>query len=132
MIFLDAGYLIARFRTRDEHHLRAMEISEKLRETGETIITSEGVLSEFVTFMRRNDGVNVACQYGEQLRNASELSIAYSTQSEGSRALAHLRKYEFSSYTDGLSVAMMESRGLKRIVSFDSEFDRVPFIQRIR
>ena len=128
---LDTGFFIALTRENDERHSRANEIERELAERGEAMFFTESVLGEFASSIARHDNPKLAHFKAEQLLQSQRLSVVLSTEAEVAEALSLLGQYRFSSYADAISVSVMKSRGIKRIVSFDAEFDRVPGIKRI-
>lgn len=131
MIILDAGFFVALARQNDESHSRADEIERELAEGGESLFFTESVLGEFASLLAKRDSPRLAHLKAEQLLQSRRLTLILSTGLEVAEAPSLLGQYGFSSYSDALSVSVMKSRGIKKIVSFDSDFDRAPGIKRI-
>jgi predicted nucleic acid-binding protein len=47
------------------------------------------------------------------------------------QALGILKKFDKLSFCDALNLVIMERRKIKKILSFDSDFDRFPGIERV-
>jgi len=131
MILLDTSFFVGTYRERDAYHQRAGEVFRQVSATGEELQVLESAVGETATFLRRNDGAKTASEKSLQILHSHDWKMLTPSVSEVGEALTLLGKYGFSSYTDALNIAVMQSRGIKKIVSFDSEFDRVPGIKRI-
>ncbi len=131
MIFVDTGVFVALAKKTDENYQRAVAVYAALKESGETLVLSEGIFGEVVNFLRRKEGTIMAVERGEALLQTQEVILLMQTEKEAKESLPLLKKYQFASYTDALTLSMMQSRGIKKIASFDSEFDKVPGIERI-
>ncbi|OIO24604.1 hypothetical protein AUJ14_05725 [Candidatus Micrarchaeota archaeon CG1_02_55_22] len=131
MIFVDTGVFIALARVADEHHSRAVSLSHELEASGETLVFSEAILAEFASYVSRYHGPAAARDESVKLMESSALSLVVPTPAEIRGALDALKQYSFSSYADALSVTLMQGRGIRRIASFDSDFDRVKGLKRI-
>ena len=132
MILLDAGIMIAQANKEDSYHERAMELLALLNENHESLMITEAVLSEVVTYIARKRGPEEAAKFARAIIASVEIEILISSKEDASMALDLLQKYELNSYSDSLSMAIMESRNIKKIASFDSDFDRNPNIKRIK
>lgn len=132
MILLDTGFLIALFRRGDEYHTRASELQIQLDASGESLLFPECVLAEFASYIRRSDGAQRAAEASLALLELKRGSLVFPTELEVRNAFAVLKKFSFSSYADALLVALADSRGIRKIASFDSDFDRVRGITRLQ
>lgn len=128
-IFLDTGYYIAFYNTKDKYHTRAMEIFLVLKSNKYgKIFTSLDVLDELFTFFQRNNDQHIANkiikswfdedqQFGIILfSSGNSLSIAtkiFSEQSQERKAL---------SFTDCLIIANCKEIGISNLISFESGF----------
>ena len=127
MILLDTSYLIAFTREKDVNYARALELSDTFRE--HTAITNH-VLHEYVSFLFRKDGADAAYRAGKQLLE-SDVQMVCITQDDLMPALELVKKYGRFDFGDASSVIVMQKLGMKRIASFDSDFDRIPGIERV-
>ena len=128
---MDTGIFIALAISTDENHQKAGQVYAKVKASGETLVLSESIFGELVSFLRRKQNPEKAYERGEALLQTQEVLVISQTLKEMRDCLPLLKKYGFASYTDALTVAMMQSRGINKIASFDSEFDKVPGITRI-
>lgn len=131
MIFVDTGLFIALARKHDEKHARAREVYGEIRASGEALFFSESVFGETVSYARRHDGAEAAYLKGKELLEMQGFTMIFQSRIEVEHALQIMHKFAFASYTDALTVSMMQSRGIRKIASFDSEFDKVPGVERI-
>lgn len=128
---LDTGFFIASLMEDDTYHERLPDLFKEMRATGETLVLTESILGEVATFLKRKEDAKNASEKALQILHSPSWLVIAAKESEIREALVILGQYGFSSYADALSISVMKSRGIKKIVSFDSEFDRVPGIKRI-
>ncbi len=131
MIMTDTGFWIALLRRDDSLHSRADELALSVSESGESLALTEAVLGEFVTFMCRNDGPEAANRAAARILDTDNVVFMPATLAEVIDCIAQVKARGFYSYADALQVAVMESRNIKRVLSFDSDFDRVKGIKRV-
>ena len=126
--FVDSGVFIALFRTNDEQHQRAKELLGA--ESGEKLVCPIPVLQEVAERIRRLDGNRKASEVVNTMLNAG-LSIEAPRDAELSGAAKIMSKYAQLSYCDAVLCAMMRERRVKRVLSFDSDFDVVADLARV-
>ncbi len=131
MIFIDAGLWIAAFRREDEHFERATELLKQVKEDGETLASTESVFSEVIGFFSRRNSPKTARAVASVILATPRLDFFAVSREELSSAAQLVEKYGLSSFTDALTMAVMESRGIRRLLSFDKDFDRNRKIRRI-
>lgn len=103
----------------------------EIMSSGEQLFFTESVLAEFVTFMCRKEGIAVTVKCAETLFETKTLEMLVSTPADAREALKKVKQYSLESYADGLQVAVMQRQNCRKIVSFDSDFDRVKEVERI-
>ncbi len=123
MLFVDTAFLIALFRGKDEDHARAVQLFSAV---DEDLVSSDHVIAEFLTFIAGRDGNQVAYERGTKLLS-SDLQIVYVTADEMLPALEKVRTLRKLSMCDALSAVVMQKLGIRKILSFDSDFDRLGF-----
>jgi len=128
-VFLDTGVLVAARNSRDRNHKRATELLEEALE-GEfgVVYTSDYVIDEAITtalFRTRNFGV--ALNVGRLALDSPRIERLFTGSDEFLSAWERFQKFgrKPMSFTDCVSLAHMEKRGVERMMSFDSEFDGV-------
>ncbi|MFQ5406669.1 MAG: type II toxin-antitoxin system VapC family toxin [Candidatus Micrarchaeia archaeon] len=128
MIFADTSAIIAYFCPDDERHLSAKNL---LGNVQETIIISDHVLDETITFIARRYDSNFAYAVGKKIFSSKETLLQTATMEDLNKALETVKKHRKMSFCDALSVIIMQNNKIKKILSYDSDFDYVKGIQRI-
>ena len=127
MIFVDSSYLIALADEADSWHRRALKVSKDLPAGG---IISDYVLSEAVTIVGHRGGGKAGRNLYESLIDNFE--VVYVDEGLLGESMDVYLKYDGTlSVADAVSVEIMRRRGIKKIVSFDRDFDKVEGISRI-
>ena len=127
MILLDTAYLVALVRKNDANHERADELAKGFEE--KTII-SGWVFSETANYLIRKDGSTKVLPVLRHIRASDAIFVAPSDE-DIKPALDLIEKYDHLSFTDASNVIVMQRLNIKKIASFDSDFDRVIGVQRI-
>lgn len=127
MIFVDSSYFIAVARKKDQWHERAKEIYDKL---DEELLVSDLVVSESVTSVGAiSGGKEGRVVYDYILDNCH---IVYADKKMMDRAMEVYLTYDgILSLADAVSLVVMEDHSVRRILSFDSDYDKVKNIARI-
>lgn len=128
MIFIDASFFIASVLKKDQWHGRVREILPEILD--EEKMTSILTLSEAVTLTGSlGGGKNGTTLYNYIVDNHE---IAYLDKDISFKSMETFLKYDGTlSFADSVSVELMRTFGIKFIVSFDSDFDKVDNIHRI-
>ncbi|MDO5849987.1 MAG: PIN domain-containing protein [Methanobacteriaceae archaeon] len=127
MIFLDSSFLIARLIKNDKNHARALSIEGQLNEKR---YINNTVLTETL-----NSFTNVGGKLGKQLFFAlSEINeIIYLSQEDYEKSLDIYLHYDSSiNYADCTILESMEKLGLNKIVTFDSDFEKINGLEIIK
>ncbi len=128
MIFVDSSYYIAIADTKDQWHKKALKLSEYIENNGSVV--SSFIISEVVTEIGRRSGGKVA--YALYNYFTDNCKIIYIDRDLLSESMEIVLKYDGTlSLADAASVAIMDNMKINEIVSFDSDFDKVDFINRI-
>ncbi|MBS3067299.1 PIN domain-containing protein [Candidatus Micrarchaeota archaeon] len=126
MILLDADVLIAFFRDREEEHSKAVELVQGSEERG--VITTI-ILSEIITVIKSRDGGKKSMETWEKI---IESDIAVVEIKEGIEQIMYfVEKYDGLSFGDASNIIIMKKFNIEKIISFDSDFDLIPGIERI-
>lgn len=127
MILADSSYFIAVARKKDQWHERAKEIYDKL---DEDLISTDLIVSESVTSVGAiSSGKEGRAVYDYILDNCH---VAYTDKKILDRAIEVYLMYDGTlSLADAVSLVVMGDHGIKRILSFDSDYDKVKNIARI-
>ncbi len=112
---------------RDRWHRDALRVRE---EAGQEYLVHDLVVAEAVTIVGSRQGCKPARTLYEYFTDACEVVFADRGILEDAMAL-HLRYDGSLSVADCVSLALMERRGIRTIVSFDRDFDKVRGLRRI-
>ncbi|MBI4360980.1 PIN domain-containing protein [Candidatus Micrarchaeota archaeon] len=127
----DASLFIALFRKSDAHHDRAKELIEDIVKDNERLVVTTHVIEEAVTYLFSRDGPQAAHEGLQAFLNAKNIAIESVSVQDLEAAGKLMKKYGRFSLSDALSVHATNKRGLREILSFDSDFDHVERIQRV-
>ncbi|MFZ3168138.1 MAG: PIN domain-containing protein [Candidatus Methanoperedens sp.] len=128
MIFADSSYFIAIAREKDRWHEDALRVSEKIRES---LLISELVISESITMVGSFEGGKAGKILYEYF--IDNCRVEFINEEMMGKAVDTFLKYDGSiSLADASSIEIMKKHGIKKIISFDSDFDKVKEIDRLR
>ncbi|HUT37914.1 MAG TPA: PIN domain-containing protein [Methanoregula sp.] len=128
MILVDSSFFIALVDRKDQWHPDAKALLPMLAD--ETIIISDLILAESVTITGRRSGGKA----GEQLYHyfIDNCDLVFTDEKNLKGGMVVFLRYDGTlSVSDAVSVFIMEKKNIIRIVSFDSDFDKVAGIVRI-
>lgn len=131
-VFLDTGFFVAFHNTRDINHTRAVELMKSLAE-GEfgAAYTSDYVFDEAVTVaLVRTGRPESAIAIGRMILGETTepfLTLLRVGETEFREAWRLFSQHSDRglSFTDCTTITLTKSRGLDRIISFDSDFNGV-------
>ncbi|MEW6010411.1 MAG: PIN domain-containing protein [Euryarchaeota archaeon] len=128
MIFIDSSFFIAAINKKDQWHQKAGEILPIIK--NEEKIISELILSESVTLIGSLFGGKTGIKLFNYILDNHE--IHYLDKNLIFDAMEIFLKYDGTlSFADSVSVQIMKDLQIEKIVSFDSDFDKVKKIRRI-
>lgn len=128
MIVADSSFFIALADRKDQWHAAATSLLPVL--AGETFLISDLILAESVTIIGRRSGGKA----GEQLYHyfMDNCDLAGMDEKLRTAGMQVFLRYDGTlSVSDAVSVALMKTRKISRIISFDSDFDKVEGIVRV-
>ena len=128
-IFLDTGFIIALVRSADENYANAKEIFARFNDS--QFFISDHVLDETLTYLIKKGEVKTAYQLGKMLLGADQIELLLPSKMHLSDSLEIINKFHSFSLCDALSILLMKEHKVDKILSFDSDFDLVPGIERI-
>jgi len=127
LIFADSSYFIAIADRRDQWHKRAVKISKNV--DTELLVTNL-VVAESVTVVGARGGGKAGLAVYEYISDNCE--VVFVTRDMLEDAMDIYLKYDGTlSVADAVTVLVMKKRGIKEILSFNSDFDKVENITRI-
>ena len=128
MILVDSSFFIALADRQDQWHEEGKNLLPSI--VGETMVISDLILSESVTIIGRRSGGKA----GERLYHyfIDNCEIVFADEQILKRGMAVFLRYDGTlSVSDAVSVAVMDTKNINRIFSFDSDFDKVDGIVRL-
>lgn len=132
-VFIDTGVFYAHHDTdASRHQVGSQALTRVLRspEYGEAL-TSEYIYDETITLTYRRTGrIADAIELGRRIRGEGypdAIELLHSSPRLFRRAVEAYERYAEHelSFTDALTVAAVESRGIDTVLSFDDDFDGV-------
>ena len=133
MKFADTSWWVAWSLPGDRHHSDAVEV---LRHAGrsEQILTTNAVVGETWTFLRRRDGHRSAVAYldrVEVLTGRKRLLVHRVSADQEDDALRWLRRRDEREYSfvDATSFRVMRDRRLSEALAFDGTFGAAGFVE---
>ncbi len=123
-IFVDSSAFIAMANQGDQYHPAAKDFLAEITATNFRLITSNFVLDEAYTHIKRAGGSKLAIDFGNEIQSNSNVKIITIDQKLEKRAWDIFKKYldQTFSYTDCASFALMEGRKIADAFSFDRHF----------
>ena len=122
MIFVDTGAFLARYLERDQHHERAVEGWQRLRD--HRVATTSHVLDEVFTLLGRRAGNTFAAERARRVLTSQVLQVVRPGLDDELAALTFFEKFgdQGVSFTDALSFAVMGRLSIERAFCFDRHF----------
>lgn len=134
MRFLDAN-IILRYLTRDDAAKAAacFELFQRVKEGREEVSTCEVILHEVLYVLCSCAHYNLTHEEASaRLRPILALrGLRLPQKRLYLRALDLYASSPFLDFGDAVAVAHMESRGIREILSYDGDFDRIPGVARV-
>lgn len=124
--FVDASFLIALFHEKDDFHLKARKLVEKLEKKSFTPVTSNIVMAEATNFIFRNNGLKIAKKFSKSIKKSSlkEVFLSKEIFDKGYQLLFRQKSKRGLNLFDCLHLATMKVLGIKTILSFDKSFKK--------
>ena len=133
MIFVDTPFWVALRNRRDDHHAEATELLTD--HADESLVTTNHVLGETWTFLRRRAGHASAVAFLEALASSPRAEVHAVDGEVEDDAWQWLRRHDEQPYSfvDATSFAVMRRLDLRRALTFDDDFRAAGFdVVRIR
>lgn len=127
MRFIDTSFWVALRLRRDANH----EAAVRLWAPGKALITTNHVVGETWTFLRRRDGHPSAVAYLDAVETAGWLMVAHVDEAIEREARAWLRRHDERAYSfvDATSFTVMRREGLREALAFDGDFSAAGFVE---
>lgn len=129
MIFADTSFFVALADSKDDWYKDAVRIKES-DTVKQTLVVSNFIISEALTSIGKRKGGKVADNLFKYF--IDNCKIIYVAEEEFTSAEQVFLDYDgVLSMPDATSVILMKKNGIKEIISFDSDFDKVSGISRV-
>jgi len=126
-VFVDTGIFVALNNSADNNHSRSRELfKQTLKGEFGAIFTSDYVIDEAITTaFVRTKRKELAIELGKYIIDSPRISKIMVTEDAFNRTWEKFIEFKDKplSFTDCNSLALMEARGIKQILSFDHGFD---------
>jgi predicted nucleic acid-binding protein len=132
-IFVDASAWIALFDKSDQFRPRAATYWQRLQREQRLLITSDYVLNEAYTLIRRGrSGLPMAISLHNLVESSHLIDVVPVDPLLRAQGWELFIRYDDKvlSFTDCVSFALMRQRGLFEVFSFDEDFARAGFVVR--
>ncbi len=128
-LFVDTGAWFALADRSDQYHTRAVDIYPKLLRRYDHLTTTNLVIAETYTLIRRAIGHQAAMTFLENIGASPRVIKVHADSKLEDTAENILRKYHDQdfSYTDAVSFAVMKQYGIVQAFSFDQHFTTAGF-----
>lgn len=123
-IFVDTGAWLALTDRQDNLHAAAKSAFVALLQESRRLVTTNLVIAETYTLLRRRIGHTTAMQFLTSTRTSPRVEIVFSVprlESEAARILRQYADQQFS-YVDAVSFALMRERAMEQAFAFDHHF----------
>ncbi|WP_276955335.1 type II toxin-antitoxin system VapC family toxin [Methanobrevibacter woesei] len=126
MIFIDSSYLIALMLKQDRNYKKASALKTTI--FNERIIINNTVLSEVLNSFNKYNSPNLE----HNVNNMFKFDIDYLTEQDYKKALTYYRYYNTAiNFSDCTILVTMNKYNTDKIVSFDSDFNKIKGIINI-
>ena len=130
-LLVDASAWVALLDGRDRCHPAARELWRTCLESRRSFVTSDYILDEAYTLLRRRrNGLRMAMALHDLLGRSRLVEVAQIELQLRSMAWELFVTYDDQvlSFTDCTSFAVMREHGLSRVFTFDGDFHKVGFV----
>ncbi|MCZ7380008.1 MAG: PIN domain-containing protein [Candidatus Methanoperedens sp.] len=132
MLFVDTSAFLALVNEKDDNHLAATTFLEEIKNGKvkiKKIITSDYIIDETLTRIRYTVGHKEAVEWGQDIIASNVVEKVEMGRELFEPAWELFKTYDDKklSFTDCTSFAIMKTRGIDKVFSFDDDFERVGF-----
>lgn len=132
MLFVDTSAFLALVNEKDDNHLAATMFLEEIMKGKvkiKKIITSDYIIDETLTRIRYVVGHKEAVEWGQDIIASNVVEKVGVERELFEPAWELFKTYDDKklSFTDCTSFAIMKTRGIEKVFSFDDDFERVGF-----
>jgi predicted nucleic acid-binding protein len=126
--FVDSSFWVALVSRRDSHHAEAAALWSQGQGV---LLTSNHVLGETWTFLRRRAGHQPAVTFLQQTRASRGVTVQFVGEDTEADAWRWLRRHDEREYSfvDATSFALMRRLRLSEALAFDGDFAAAGFVE---
>ena len=130
-VFVDTGAWVALQDPDDRWHREAAAALEASLARGQAPVTTNLVVGETYTYLRRTAGHQAAFRFVDTLDRSPRLTLVHVDAEVERQAFALLRRYRDQSFSfvDGTSFVVMQQRRIRRALAFDAHFATAGFVR---
>ena len=127
MRFVDTSYWVALRLRRDAHNDAAVRVWKP----GQALLTTNHVVGETWTFLRRRDGHASAVAFLDAVESAAWLTVVHVDEAIEREARAWLRRHDerVYSFVDATSFVVMWHERVSDALAFDGDFSAAGFVE---
>jgi len=131
-LFVDTGAWVAIIDPGDQYHGAASTYYRQVFGSRVRFVTTNLVIAETYTLLRRRLGHKVAMHFLELLKASPRLLKVQSTPEVEATAEGILSEYDDQelSYVDAVSFVVMQAQGLQMAFAFDHHFETMGFLRQ--
>ena len=128
-LFVDSSGWIALFDSNDKYHRRASQAVNSLQGKDVNFLTTDYVIDETLTYLRKKTGHLVATRFGQWVLSARHVEFVRIDESAWETAWEMFQVYDDKAwaFTDCTSFVLMRRHNLWRAFSFDQHFVQAGF-----
>lgn len=129
MIFADTSFWVALRNRRDAHHDDAAALLGERAD--EVILTTNHVVGETWTFLRRRAGHAAGLGFLDVIRRSPRVRVHHVSEAEEEQSLTWLRQHDEREYSfvDATSFTTMRGARLHEVLAFDGDFSAAGFVE---
>jgi predicted nucleic acid-binding protein len=126
--FADTSFWYSLQERRDRHHDEARRLA---RSRPGRVVTSNHVVGETWTLLRRRSGHAAAVGFLDRLEQLADLDVLHVDKEAEEEAVRWLRRHDERaySYVDATSFAVMRQRKIREALAFDGDFSAAGFTE---
>ncbi len=128
MRFVDTSFWVALLASDDRHHPAARELWSQ---RPAAVVTTNHVLGETWTFLRRRLGQRAARRFLDGVARSDRLAIRHVEEQLEAESWSWLRRHDEREYSfvDATSFALMRRLRLREALAFDGDFSAAGFVE---
>ena len=129
MIFVDSSFWIGLTDVLDDRHAEAADLLRS--ERGTQLVTTNHVLGETWTFLRKRHRHAVAMRFLDRVNDAERVGVRFAGPELERDAWDWLRRHDERSYSfvDATSFALMRRLAIHEALAFDGDFAAAGFVE---